>query len=224
MRTTVLMLLLTAPRLAAQVSVPMYQEPRHRLILTHQHVRVMDVKIPPGDTTLFHVHDLPGLYVAVAVAPVDVQLLGGPWNGTRPTDDPGRTVGSVNFDTSYVRHPITHRVANVGPSLFNLIAITSFSQSPSDPGSIELPGSLELQTRWFWQSRVHLTPDASARWYSAPSPTIVVQPASGSATVILESGQQHQLTTPGSWALVPAGTRYQLMTTTSATLAVVLVM
>jgi len=224
MRTALLVLLLSAPRLAAQTPVPMHEEPRHRLVLTHQQVRVMDIKIPPGDTTLFHLHDLPGLYVAVSVAPVDIQPLGGPWNGTLPTDDPGRMAGSVNIDTSYVRQTVTHRVTNVGSQLFNLIAITSSSGSPRDPGSTELPGMLESRTRWFWQSRVHLTPDAAPRWYSAPSPTIVVQPLAGAATVVLESGEQHRLATPGSWALVPAGTRYQLTTTSAATLAVVLVM
>jgi hypothetical protein len=224
MRTAALVLLLGAPRLAAQAPVPMHEEPRHRLVLTHQQVRVMDVQIRPGDTTLFHVHDLPGLYVAVSVAPVDIQLLHGPWNGALPTDDPGRIAGGVNVDTSYVRQPVTHRVTNVGSQLFNLIAITSSSLSPRDPGSPELPGMLELTTRWFWQSRVYLTPDATPRRYSAPSPTIVVQPLPGAATVVLESGDRHALNTPGSWALVPAGTRYQLTTSTAATLTVVLVM
>jgi len=43
--------------MSAQTAVPVYEEPRHRLVLTHQLVRVMDVRIAPGDTTLFHIHD-----------------------------------------------------------------------------------------------------------------------------------------------------------------------
>ena len=220
-QSTLLLLLVTTSRALAQAPVPMHEEPRHRLVLTHQQVRVMDVKIRPADTTQFHVHDVPALFVAVSTAPVDVQLLNDQWGGTRPTADPGRKPGDVNVDTSYVRKPVTHRVTNVGSQLFNLIAITNSTASPSDSGSHDIPGTLELQNRWFILSRALLTARAARRWYSASSPTIVVQPLPGAATVLLKSGEKHALNTPGSWALVPAGTRYQLTSPGSVTLVVV---
>jgi len=84
-----------------------------------------------------------------------------------------------------------------------------------------MPGALEIQNRWFTQSRVRLSADAVQRWYSAPVPTIVVQPLPEATAVLLESGEKHVLNTPGSWALVPAGARYRLTTASSATLVVV---
>lgn len=222
-QAVILLLLATASRASAwaQASVPMHDEPHHRLVLTHHQLRVMDVRIGPGDTTLFHVHALPALYVAVSTSPVDVQLLKGQWGGTHPAADPGRKPGDVNVDTSYVRQPITHRVTNVGSQLFNLLAITSSTASPPDSGRLDMPGELELQNRWFAQSRARLSAGGSPRWYSAPSPTIVVQPLQGAATVLLESGGNHGLEAPGSWVLVPAGVRYQLTSPSSATLVVV---
>jgi len=220
-RFIVMLLLVNTSRLVAQGPVPMHEEPRHRLVLTHQQLRVMDVQIRPGDTTLFHVHDVPALYVAVSAAPVDIQLLKGQWGGTHPAADPGRKPGDTNVDTSYVRQPITHRVTNVGSQLFNLIAITNSTVSPHDIGPSEMPGALEIQNRWFTQSRVRLSADAVQRWYSAPVPTIVVQPLPESTSVLLESGEKHVLNTPGSWALVPAGASYRLTTASSATLIVV---
>jgi len=220
-RSIVLLLLINASRLFAQSPVPVHEEPRHRLVLTHQQLRVMDVKIAPGDTTLFHVHDMPALFIAVSAAPVDIQLLNDKWGGTHPDADPGRKPGDVNVDTSYVRAPVTHRVTNVGSRLFNLIAITNSTVSPGGAGSPEMPGALELQNRWFIQTRARLAAGATRRWYSTSSPTIVVQPLPGAATVLLESGKRHFLNTPGSWALVPAGTRYRLTSPGSATLVVV---
>ena len=220
-RSIILLVLVKTSLVFAQAPVPMHEEPRHRLVLSHQQLRVMDVKIRPGDTTLFHVHDVPALYVAVSAAPVDIQLLAGKWGGTHPAADPGRKPGDVNVDTSYVRAPITHRVTNVGSQLFNLIAITNSTVSPGDIGSPEIPGALELQNRWFIQSRARLAAGAPPRWYLAASPTVVVQPLAGAATVLLESGENHVLDTPGSWALVPAGTRYRLTSPSSATLVVV---
>ena len=220
-RSIVLLLLMITSRVFAQAPVPMHEEPRHRLVLTHQHLRVMDVKIRPNDTTLFHVHDVPALYIAVSVAPVDIQRVNDKWGGTHPAADPNRSPGDVNVDTSYVRQPITHRVTNVGSQLFNLIAITNSTVSPVGGGTPEMPGGIELQNRWFTQSRTRLSTGASSRWYSASSPTIVVQPVPGNAMLLLESGEKHLLNAPGSWALVPAGSSYRLTSRGSATLVVV---
>lgn len=220
-RAVILLLLATASRVFAQTSVLMHNEPRHRLVLTHRQLRVMDVRIGPGDTTLFHVHALPALYVAVETSPVDIQLLKGQWGGTHPAADPGRKPGDVNVDTSYVRQAITHRVTNVGSQLFNLIAITSSTASPGESGPPDMPGELELHNRWFTQSRAHVAAGGPPRWYSPLSPTIVVQPLPGAAAVLLESGGTHALNAPGSWVLVPAGVRYQLTSPSSATLVVV---
>lgn len=215
------LLLLLASRVFAQAAVPMHLEPRHRLVLTHQHVRVMDVQIPPGDTTDFHVHDRPALYVAVSTAPVDIQLLGGAWGGTHPAADPGRKPGDVNVDTSYVGHPITHRVTNVGSQLFNLIAVTTSTASPSEASAPDMPGGLEHQSRWFAQSRVELGAGTVQRWYVATSPTIIVQPLAGVATVTVESGETRELKAAGSWALVREGARYRLSSADTATLVVI---
>src|SRR5688572_29095698 len=220
-RSVILLVLINTSRVFAQAPVPLHEEPRHRLVLTHRHLRVMDVKIRPGDTTLFHVHDVPALFVAVSAAPVDIQRLNDKWDGTLPDADPGREAGDVNVDTSYVRQPVTHRVTNVGSQLFNLIAITSSTVSPVDSGTPEMPGGLELQNRWFTQSRARLATGPAPRWYLASSPTIVVQPVPGEATLLLDSGGKHALNAPGSWALVPAGSRYQLTSPSSATLVVI---
>ncbi len=84
-----------------------------------------------------------------------------------------------------------------------------------------MPGSLEHQTRWFTQSRVQLRAGAAQPWYSATSPTIIVQPFAGAATVTLASGEKHDLNEPGTWALVPEGARYQLSSADAATIVVV---
>lgn len=220
-RSILLLVLANTSALLAQAPVPMHEEPRHRLVLTHEHLRVMDVKIHPGDTTLFHVHDVAALYVAVSTSPVDFQVLTGTWAGTHPAADPDRNPGDVSVDTSYVDQPITHRVTNVGSRLFNLIAVTTSTVSPRASGAPEMPGSLEHQNRWFTQSRVRLAAGTVPRWYAASSPTVVVQPVPGAATVILESGERHVLNTPGSWALVPAGARYQVTSPNAATLVLV---
>lgn len=45
--------------------------------------------------------------------------------GVRPQDTPRFRRGAVESDTLYATHPVVHRVANVGGSLFRLIAVTN---------------------------------------------------------------------------------------------------
>jgi hypothetical protein len=43
--------------------VPVSKEPRHHNIFENDHVRVLDVHIPPGDTTQIHIHATPSVFV-----------------------------------------------------------------------------------------------------------------------------------------------------------------
>jgi len=223
-RTLPLLLLLFASQAPAQSAVPVHEEPRHRLVFSQQQLKLMDVEIQPGDTTLFHVHDAPALFITIATSPVDVQELGGPWIGTLATAARGRKQGDVNVDTSYAHRRLTHRVTNIGTTPFRLIAMTNSDASPAVHAVTGPPGRLELRNRWFAQSRVRLSAGGATPWYSAATATIVVAPFGGPASVLLESGVAHALSTSGSWNVIPSGARYRLSSTGPATLVVVQVM
>ena len=45
----------------AQVQVS--KEPRHHNIFENGHIRLLDVHIPPGDTTMIHIHSTPSVFV-----------------------------------------------------------------------------------------------------------------------------------------------------------------
>src|SRR5262249_50223808 len=59
--------------------VPVHEEPRHRLVHESAGLRLLDVRIPAGDVTLFHSHDDPTLYVTVRDARVATQRPGENW-------------------------------------------------------------------------------------------------------------------------------------------------
>lgn len=198
-------------RVESQEPVPVEQEPRHHLVFERGDVRILDVRIPPGDVTLYHTHDEPILYVPISLSPTDSQILGQDWLGVGPKDRSRFDSLVVASDTSYASTPLTHRVKNVGDRQFRLIAITN-TAAGSDAPADDLPGTPVFASRWH---RASLLQPGGSAWQPAAAPVIVVQPGPGRSRVERETGEATDLDQPGSWAFVTPGMRYRISNSTA---------
>jgi quercetin dioxygenase-like cupin family protein len=54
--------------IAIKAQVQVREEPRHRPVLENKYIRLLDVWLPPGDTTLFHIHSTPSVFVILSGA------------------------------------------------------------------------------------------------------------------------------------------------------------
>src|SRR5215471_21518393 len=61
---------------SVQSPVPVLNEPRHHLKFENDYVRVFDVVVPPGDTTLFHIHSNDYAYVGIGPATLKAEIFG----------------------------------------------------------------------------------------------------------------------------------------------------
>lgn len=106
-------LVLCGVRATAQSAVPIEQEPVHRLVLQNQSVRVFEIRLPPGNDTLWHVHRHDGISVRLADATIEDQ----------PRDGQARTLRLSRGAVAYGATPsvLTHRVRNVGETTFHNI-------------------------------------------------------------------------------------------------------
>ena len=102
--------------------VMVYEEPRHRLVFEKDDVRIISVNIPVGDTSMFHLHDVPTVYVAINGALMQNQNRGSEW------DDPNpewiRKPGEILYREDYLAKPLNHRVKNIGEQPFRRIPST----------------------------------------------------------------------------------------------------
>jgi hypothetical protein len=201
--------------------VPVHQEPRHHLVFDSPGTRVLDVQIPPGDTTLFHTHSDPILYVTMSTSQTRSQSLGAEWSGTAaataaapaattpprvaPSSPPGRLMST----TSYADKPQTHRVNNIGSSLFRLIGITN--ASPGDPGatpSADFSAKPELDNRWFRGYRWSLTTEPMDQHRHANPVAIVVV---NGAAIALVADAKTPLQKPGDFVFIEANQPHRLI-------------
>ncbi len=109
----------------AQRTVPVSEEPRHHPVFENAVVRVFDVVVPPGDTTLYHVHANDYTFVSIGAAELTAQALGA---APVPLD---LRDGQVGFSP-----PLTHRVSNHGSAPFHNLTIELLSHRA---GTASLP-------------------------------------------------------------------------------------
>ena len=63
------------PVFAQNEFISMHKEPRHRLVLEHDTVNLVDLVVPVGDTSLYHVHDMPTFWVVLNDARIELSLI-----------------------------------------------------------------------------------------------------------------------------------------------------
>lgn len=174
-------------------------------------VSILDVRLMPHDTSLYHVHDAATLYVPIIVQPSDAQPLGGDWYGAS-LPWPNRFVG-VPFvlDTGYVATPLTHRVVNNGTGQQQLILIMTARTTDTRPaalGPAPFPGKAQHSGGWFRASVV--APGADPTWRFTTVPIVVVRQQPGQGSIERSDLGWQALTVPGDWAYVAPRTWWRV--------------
>ena len=109
--------LLIAAVLLEQAPIPVEQEPRHKVVYADARLRILDVTIPFGETTLDHAHRYDLATVCVECADTQSREPGGDWGPVRR-----RERGSWQV-TEYRGHPGAHAVRTIAPGSYHLIAV-----------------------------------------------------------------------------------------------------
>jgi quercetin dioxygenase-like cupin family protein len=97
--------------------IPVEREPHHRWIFENQYVRVLDVVLAPGQSTLFHTHSHDSIAVRLTDSTVREQPFGKEWRA------PSKLLPGQSRYMQGTQEPYTHRIENIGKTLFHVIDI-----------------------------------------------------------------------------------------------------
>lgn len=98
-------------------TIPVYEEPHHHLIFNNDDIRILDVRLQPGDTSAWHVHSHAITYIGLEGSRIWLDV---------PGEHPRSVYLPDDFwggDTEYPETNFVHRIANVGFQPFRLMAI-----------------------------------------------------------------------------------------------------
>jgi len=119
----------------ANAQVQVRNEPRHHNVLENKYFRVLDVDIPPGDTTLQHIHSTPSVILFFSNTVTATQLRGQGW--VKST-----SVAGTALYRDFAKDTTIHRVSNWDTVPYHVTDIELLSAY--NPGSKHTPFPLTL--------------------------------------------------------------------------------
>lgn len=119
--------------------LPVREEPRHKLALQNEYIRLLDVRIQPGDTSLFHVHQVPSFFI-----PLSTTMIGAEVQGQSPRQS--RFPIDSTWYNGFENGPLIHRVWNNDTNVLHVIDLELLATRNSTlPNTIQLPFKIDFE-------------------------------------------------------------------------------
>jgi hypothetical protein len=119
----------------ATAQVAVRYEPRHKVALENKWIRLLDVRLLPGDTSLFHIHEIPSFFI-----PLSNTAIGSQVKGQSPQESKF-TVGATWYN-GFENGPLIHRVWNSDTNVLHVIDLELLSgKKATRPTTVQLPNS-----------------------------------------------------------------------------------
>lgn len=121
--------------LSAQMQVS--KEPRHRLVIDNEYIRLLDVWIEPGDTTEFHKHSTPSVFCYYTNTSIRTQLKGKQWESNQ-------NIAGKAWYESFTPDAKVHRVTNIDTAAMHVIDVEMLKAYDADQAIPDLAMDLPL--------------------------------------------------------------------------------
>lgn len=199
---------------SAQVHVR--HEPRHHNVFENEFVRILDVHLGPNDTTLYHLHNTPSVFIIFTNTNVGSQL----W-GKQPQK--GANVnGIVDYDSIAI--PRIHRVWNEDTGWFHVMDVELTSTKPKNNVAVLQNTSLKLL---FNEQQVNgysaeLKPGSVLEIPSSANGSLLVSQSESVIEYKINEIIQHRMLKPAHYIWIEAGQHISLKPAGSKVVSLVL--
>lgn len=188
--------------LSAQVQVS--KEPRHKKALENKYVRLLDVHIQPGDTSLFHIHSTPSVFLHFTNTVVCSQIKGREWVTAKNTQ------GYVWY-RSFVNDTLVHRVSNCDTVPFHVTDVELLSPYKPANKLHPLPFTLLFENENVFAYR--LTTGFNNQSIKSRGPMIAQLVAGNGVAIRNKKGKELSQLKAGKYLYIKPGTAFYFSAT-----------
>lgn len=190
-----------------KAQVPVSKEPRHHVVFENEKVRLLNVLLPPGDTTLYHEHSTPSVFISFTKTKTVSQLLHQtPVEGTS-------SAGTVWFENLKPPHAKVHRVWNEDTASFHVMDVeilakgSGFSEKPLFLHDAELT----INTAWARTYKIQLARSEQLTINEHTCPFLLVAINDGTITMIKKGVQQRRSLQPATFFWIKPQEQFTLL-------------
>jgi len=177
------------------------KEPRHHDVVDNQWVRILDVHLPPGDTTFFHKHSTPSVFLVLGNTKTGSQTLIEPRHRTFDKED-------IWFE-DFTDTPRIHRVWNADKKPFHTIDIELPHKPSAGFKGVDIPSSeLLFDAKPVRAYRVKVGGGGHVELSALPCPVVVIGLV-GPASMASVNGKAFRQ--KGDYLFIPAGQKLEIL-------------
>lgn len=202
--------------ITASAQLPVRNEPRHHNVFENNYVRVLDVFIGPKDTTLYHLHNTPSVFIIYTKTKVGSQLAG------QSAQEGINLPGAVSYDS--LTTPRLHRVWNEDSSWFHVMDVELTAMHHRTDIPVLKDPLLELL---FYKKEVNgysieLKPGSSIQLPASVNGYLLISKSETEIDYRINGAVQHRIMKAGHYIWIEAGKNSSLSTSTRLSASLVL--
>jgi hypothetical protein len=187
--------------------VPVSKEPRHHVVFENEKVRLLNVLLPPGDTTQFHEHSTPSVFISFTKTNTVSQLI-----HQEPVESTS-SAGSVWFENLKAPNIKIHRVWNEDTAAFHVMDVELLA---ADSGFTREPlvlqhAELAVNTAWARTYKIQLARSEQLTLKEHTSPFVLVAINDGMITMIKKGAGQRLSLQPGTFFWIKPEEQFTLL-------------
>ncbi|MCF8452347.1 MAG: hypothetical protein K9G42_04045 [Pedobacter sp.] len=151
-RNSLFILVLTGSLNILQAQILVHEEPRHQPVFQSKEIRILNVRVAPGDTSLYHMHTTPSFFIRLTNTITGSQVQGEAKKAGKSQS------GEIRFENLAPPNNRVHRVWNADKDTFHVMDVELLMKKAAfDQKPLNLPNlKLEIDTNWVRAYRLNL--------------------------------------------------------------------
>ncbi|WP_336518537.1 hypothetical protein [Pollutibacter soli] len=198
--------------------VPVHEEPRHHLVFQNKDIRILNVLLPPGDTSLYHIHNTLSLFIRLSDTKTGSQ------NKGRQASGGSSTSGTVLFENLSPPNTRTHRVWNADIDTFHVMDVELLYK---DSGFIHKPLTLpdltiEIDTPWIRAYRIQLPKGKDFKLIDNKQSFVLVSLHASFVSAKVDGKENDKKLSPGSFFVIEGRQNFSIINNSDESAAFIL--
>ena len=196
-----------------QAQILVHEEPRHRPVFQNKEIRILNVRVAPGDTSLYHMHNTPSFFIRLTNTITGSQVQGEAKKAGKSQS------GEIRFENLAPPNNRVHRVWNADKDTFHVMDVELLLKKPEfDEKPMTLPNlKLEIDTTWVRAYRLSLLKEIEFKSINKKQSVVLVSLNASTVEIGQNGNRKLQTLKPGSFFVINRKESFSLKNKTEST-------